>query len=230
MEDAGTQVQEQQTGDQGQTTGDQQGQQSQQQGKLGQGQPEPKHTDDDVNKYKGTAREEGRTSALNKLLKDTGAESVDALLEGYSSWTEAQEEARTDLERAEQARQQAEQRDQEKDQALASLRKEYALRDALRGAEINPERLNLALKVADTDSLEISEDKVTADSLETVVGTLTESSPEWFGNAGANGGQDIGRPSGPASGQKAALDFTNMSQAEFDQLQARVRAGEVVQP
>lgn len=40
----------------------------------------------------------------------------------------------------------------------------------------------------------------------------------------------VGRGSAPGSVGRVGLDFTNMSQAEFDQLQARVRAGEVITP
>lgn len=189
------QVQEQST-EQGQTTEETQEQST----------PQPKYTDSDLDKYKGTARKEGRSAAVNELLSELGADSLDALKEGYSGWTEAQEEARTDLERAEQARQTAETQAKEYQQSMSELQKEYALRDALRTAEINPERLDLALKVADTDSLEIEGGKIKPATLETVVSNITESSPEWFGTAGANSGQDIGRGSGPeGSGQSKDL-------------------------
>lgn len=161
-----------------------------------------KYTDADLDKYKGTARDEGRTSAINKLLEDLGAESLDALKEGYSGWTEAQEEARTDLERAEQARQTAETQAQEYQQSMSKLQKEYALRDALRGADINPERLNFAMDSAKLDKLEISEGKVIDDSLTAMVDSYKESSPEWFGSTGANSGGDIGRSSGPGEGNQ----------------------------
>lgn len=161
-----------------------------------------KYTDADLDKYKGTARKEGRSAAMNELLSELGAESLDSLKEGYSGWTEAQELAKSDLEKEKQAREAAEKTATDRDRSLDSLRKEYALRDKFRDEGLNPERLDLALRVADTDSLEIEGGKLKPDSLQSAVDSLKQSSPEWFGSTGANSGGDIGRSSGPGEGNR----------------------------
>lgn len=159
-------------------------------------------TKDEYEATFGPTRVQGKDSYRRGLLEKTGYESEEALIQAAQERREAEDAAKSDLEKEKEAREAAEKTATDRDQSMASLRKEYALRDALRDAEINPKRLNFAMDSAKLDKLEISEGKVTDESLATIVDSYKEFSPEWFGSTGANGGEDIGRSSGPGEGNQ----------------------------
>lgn len=137
-------------------------------------QDEKKHTDDDVNKFKGDARKEERTKLL-KLLGVETKEEAEKLVSEYRTIQEATKDDFTKLE---------EERDKEKvraDKAEAEKRTiliNSELKGALRDAGINAQRLGLALVVADTSAVEINEGAV--QGLEGVVEAIKKESPEWF--------------------------------------------------
>lgn len=107
---------------------------------------------------------------------------------------------------------------QEKHKAEAESRRNdlirYELRDSLRNAGINTERLPLALRLADTSLVEVEDSEVKG--LEGVVDSLKKDSPEWFGTTT----QDI--PGSPPAGDPSQLsDEKRKEQAEIASRQVR---------
>ncbi len=181
-------------------------------------------TKEDYERVYGPTRQEGRSSYEKWLLEQTGAEKPDDVIAAY---TQAQEVARElEGEQVQQVRTEYEEKLTAERDAGKALRKEYALRDALRDAGINGERLPLALRVADLSTLSVGQDNAVS-GLEDAVNGIKEASPEWFGEPKP---ATVGRGSAPGGSASTRLDFTNMSQAEFEQVQAQVRAGNVIRP
>ncbi|MDP9474824.1 MAG: hypothetical protein M3R38_03890 [Actinomycetota bacterium] len=179
----------------------------------------------DVNKLVGNARKEARQVAereVREQLERRYAEELGVPLEEakgiLQQAREAEEARKSDLEKAqgkltkaEQRAETAESRAGELEVALESLRKEYALRDALRDAGINGERLPLALKVADLDA-EVGE----------AVRAIQEASPEWFSGPRPSTSPDATRRERPVPG------IWDMPKDQFEELQARAARGEKV--
>ena len=154
-----------------------------------QGQPTPEvnvtqeaqgFTQEDVNKIVGSRAKEARQAAINDLLEKTGAESIDDVLAAYTEYSEIQEAVTTEADRAEKAREKAEAKAKQAEERYTSTLREYALRDALRDSGINPGRIPQALKIADSQALEIDADG-NVSGVEDVVEAVKEASPEWFG-------------------------------------------------
>ena len=135
---------------------------------------------------------EGQQKAINDLLEKTGAESIDDVLSAYSEYQGIQEAVTTEADRERTAREKAEAKAQAAEDRYTGTLKTYALRDALRDAGINPERLKGAMRLADTDALEIdSEGNVSG--LEDVIEAVKEEAPEFFGE-GLNQRQRVNAP------------------------------------
>ncbi len=187
-----------------------------------QAQPEYKYTDKDVDKYKGDARKEAR----NALLKDLGFEKPDDLKSFVNEYRGVQEAAKDDIERRDERIQELENHNRE---VLAKANARVVsseLRSALMAAGVNPDRLKVAARLADTSEVEVKDDG-TVDGLDDVVEGVKDEAPELFGEPKP---PTVGRGSAPGGSASARLDFTNMSQAEFEQVQAQVRAGNVIRP
>lgn len=139
--------------------------------------PELKHSDADVDKYKGDARREARQAAINELLgKAEGAASIDDLVAAWEEKRTVEEATKSDLAKLE------EERDKYKTQAeaaaaLANDRLVGAeLRTALAAAGVPSDRLADALALVDKSSLEV-DDKGTVTGLEGAVKGLLEPRP-----------------------------------------------------
>lgn len=150
--------------------------------------PQYKYTDRDLDKHKGNARKEARSA----LLKDLGFEKPDDLKAFVEEYRSVQEATKTEADII------SEERDKvrnELDKAyayIAQMKEESALRDALTKAGIKAERIPLALKVVDSDALDVDDDgNITG--VDDAVSTLKEQSPEWFG------GTSVGRGSSPGT-------------------------------
>jgi hypothetical protein len=153
--------------------------------------PEPRYTDKDVDKLKGSARKEGRNSGRTEreqeILEATGAGSVDDVLEAYNAWKVIEEESAGEAEKERNTRTKVEkERDtlkEELDSAyafIAEMKQESALRAGLSEAGVRPERLKVALRIADQDSLEVNDDgEVTG--IQEVVKAVQKEAPELFG-------------------------------------------------
>jgi hypothetical protein len=140
--------------------------------------PEYKYTDKDLDKYKGTARKEGRQAAERELAEQLGV-SIDEAKQIIKNHQAEQEKQKTDLDREKEARRKAEETATAKEKAANERIKKTELKLALRNADINPERLDMALRLADLDKLTIADDG-NVEGLDEVVSAVSEASPEWF--------------------------------------------------
>lgn len=136
--------------------------------------PAPKYTDQDLDKYKGSARKEGRQAAVNELLTQAGAESVNDLVAAWQEKQQLEQAAQTEAERLQQ---QINAITQERDQAnqLAQQRLvEAELRNQLIAAGVPAGSVQLqdAMRVVDTASLEVGDDGAVQGAQEAVQGAL----------------------------------------------------------
>ena len=166
-----------------------------------------------VNKLVGSARTEARDAYVNDLLEKTGAESIDDLLSAHTEYKSLQEKNQTEADKAEQKRVKAEERAQAAEQRYTSTLQTYAVRDALRDAQVNPERLNAAMRLADLSGLEIDKDgKIDPDAITAVVTAVQEESPEWFG---AQQRQVVNAPDTGGTGLKANTSDPDLQHGQW---------------
>lgn len=138
-------------------------------------QPTPKYTDQDLDKYKGSARKEGRQAALNELLgKVEGAGSVDDLV---TAWQEKQQLETAAQSEAERIQQQLNKVQAERDQAMQLAQQrlvEAELRNQLIAAGVPAGSVQLqdAMRVVDTTSLEVGDDGTVGGVQEAIQGAL----------------------------------------------------------
>lgn len=147
---------------------------------------EPKYTDQDVDKLKGTARTEARERRDRELLEKYNLESLDELDEIIEAHNEFQESIKTEVEKATGERDAiAKERDtlqSELDEAYETISRvvtESELKAALADAGLNPGRMKAAMRLADTDRIEI-DDEGNVTGVKDVVKAIREESPEWF--------------------------------------------------
>jgi ribosomal protein L13E len=152
--------------------------QDQQQDSTPDEQPEYKYTDRDLDKYKGTARKEGREAASRELADQLGV-SVDEAKQIISDHRKREEAQKTELDKANERIKELESKSQTTAEKAAARIKKTELKLALRNEGINPERLDMAVRLADLDSLEVDDEGNVA-GLEDVVKAVSEASPEWF--------------------------------------------------
>ena len=167
---------------------------------------------------------------IKGVLGDRSPEDVASILQAQQQEEEAtQSELEKVSKRLEKTSKDYEQTQSELEKernARLSLQKEYALRDSLRDAGINGERISLALRVADTNSLSVT-DEGRIEGLEDVVNALQEASPEWFGN-----GQRTRLVSPDARQQeRKPVGVQDMSKEDFNRLyDEAIRGGHVTLP
>lgn len=164
----------------------------------------------DLNKIaaneKRSGTKAGREAAITELLEKTGAESLDDVLSAYTEYQGIQEAVTTEADRERTAREKAEEKSKTFQERYTSTVREYALRDALRDAGINSDRLALAVKVADLSEIQVDKDGKLLSGVDEAVQAIQEASPEWFGsqerprvNAPQTEGTGVERP-GEGSG------------------------------
>ena len=137
----------------------------------------------------GSFREEGRGSGTTEARRAQAEKlgvSVEQLDEELDRLADIRRQQQSETDREREARETAEaERNtaaEERDEAyarLARITQENALRDALSEAEVQPKRLRAALRVADTDLLDI-DDEGNVSGLEEAVAAVKEQVPEWF--------------------------------------------------
>jgi hypothetical protein len=143
-------------------------------------QEERTFTQKDLNKAAGARAKEAEQRAINRILEQTGAESIDDVLSGFSEYQGIQEAVTTEADRANERAEKLEARAKTAEERYTNTLREFALRDSLRDAGINPERLKGAMRLADTSALEVdSEGNVSG--LDEVVEAVREEAPEFFG-------------------------------------------------
>lgn len=187
--------------------------------------PDFKYTDADLDKYKGTARQEGRQSGLNEQL---------ARFEGAQSWADI-EAAWLEKQELEQAAQSEQDRlQQERDAARAELKKtrelanrrlvDSKLERALIGAGIPAERLGDALRLVDRSGIQVENEQVSGvDELAT---QLVESKPWLLPTQEQQ--RSVAPDATPQTPPK--LDVSAMSEEEFQKFTQDVINGRQIPP
>jgi hypothetical protein len=177
------------------------------------GQQERAFTQADIKKIAANEKREGKQSAISELLEKTGAESIDDVLTAYTEHQSRREADESAAEKAEKAKTKAEERASAAEERYTTTLREFALRDSLRDAGINPERLKGAMRLADTSSLEVdAEGNVTG--LDEVVEAVREEAPEFFGaterprvNAPQTNGTGVQTPASNTDPQQSYADW-----------------------
>jgi hypothetical protein len=150
----------------------------------GQGQPDdtptgggeqPGFTQDDLNRYAGRARAEGRAAVLN----DLGFESLDDLQAAVESHRQAQEAARTDLERAQEQAQKFQEQAQQARQQMREmlLRTRFQLAAADQVADLDLAYLAAQQAGLLAEDIEIDLEAGQVSGLETAIETLLKQRP-----------------------------------------------------
>ncbi len=165
-----------------------------------------KFTQEDLDRIAGESRKDGRTVAEKELLKSLGVESLDAAQAVISAAKQAEEDQKTELQRAQdEAARLRDEAEAAKADARSS-RISAALDIALRDAGLNPERANAAMRLVDTSKLAVEGTDVSG--LDDAVKELKAQSPEWFG-------PKISPPDASKSGS-GPIDFKTASAEERD--------------
>lgn len=108
---------------------------------------------------------------------------------------------------------------------IARMTEEQEVSRALTKAGLNPQRMNIAMRSIDFDSLDV-DDEGAITGVDEAIKVVKKESPEWF-----KGASSIGGPSNPASEPPSSKkDPWNMSSEEFEELTKRVSFGERVVP
>lgn len=143
----------------------------------------------DVDKIAGNrakdAAKSAEKAAYERLLTELGAESLDDIKEGYKGFKVVQEETQTETDKA---KVEAERIKGERDEARKATEEALKLADdrliqadlkgALRDGGIQAEYLPLALRLADTSTVEITDGEV--QGISDVVEAVKKASPVWF--------------------------------------------------
>lgn len=153
-------------------------------GGAGDATSEAKHSDADLNKYKGTARKEGRQALANDLLsRAQGAESIDDLIAAWEEKRTIEEATKGETEREREARLVAEQ-ERDKYRSLADTRLvDSELRLALLNAGVPSDRVVAASKLVGREDIKV--DNGTVQGLEDAVQATVDSMPWLMADGGA---------------------------------------------
>ncbi len=159
-------------------------------------------TQADLNKIAANEKREGRTSYESEILERTGAESIDDVFTAYTEYQGIQEAVTTEADRANTKAERMEARATAAEERYTNTLREYALRDSLRDAGINPERLKGAMRLAETSALQVDKDG-NVSGIEDVVDAVKTEAPEFFAeqprprvNAPQTTGTGVQRPTG----------------------------------
>ena len=140
---------------------------------------EKKFSQADLDRIAGDTRAGARAAAEKDLLAKLGVEDLAAAEVALKAAKDAEAAKLTETERLTRERDEAV---AEKDRTLAEATRLLAmtrLEGGLRDAGINPDRIEAALKVADTSALSVDGTDVTG--LSAVIDSVKAISPEWFG-------------------------------------------------
>lgn len=140
----------------------------------------------DLDKAAGSARKDEREKALSNFAQELGFPDPDSIKALVQQQKEAEDAKKSEVEKLAGDRDKvAADRDKIKAELehayehIATMTQEAALRTALAGAEINPQRVEAAIRLVDLDDLDVDRDgRVTG--LEVAVEAVKEQVPEWF--------------------------------------------------
>jgi hypothetical protein len=160
-------------------------------------------------------KKQGRTARDSELLETTGAESIDDILSAYQEYQGIQEAVTTEADRANERAERLEKRAKSAEERYTNTLREFALRDSLRDANINPERLKGAMRLADMSALQVDKDG-NVSGLEEVIEAVKEEAPEFFQsqdrlrvNAPQTTGTGVSRPGGQTPEERHAQSLLN---------------------
>lgn len=171
---------------------------------------EKKHTDEDLNKFKGSARQEGRNTGTSaerqRWLDELGVKDEDEAKTLISSYRQHQQANQTELEIAQQqvADMQEKLADAQTEVETAQLlvdesRVHAELRVALIEAGVNPGRVQKILNDEDMPEVEVAEGKVNQDHVKAYVEEAKNEWSEFFGSS-------RGIPPSPPPGGTTEID------------------------
>jgi len=145
--------------------------------------PQPAATVDQAEVQRIAAREkrEGKSAREREILEATGAESMDDVLAAYTEYQEIQQAVTSEAEAANTAKTKAEAERDSWKTMFFNEKRSNALREGLRDASINTERIPIALRSADLSAVEVDTKTGAVSGVEDVVTALREESQEWFG-------------------------------------------------
>jgi len=163
--------------------------------------PEPTAVDQaEVQRIAAREKREGKSAREREILETTGAESIDEVLAAYTEYQEIQQAVTSEAEAANTAKAKAEaDRDSWKSMFFDEKRSN-ALREGLRDASINTERIGSALKLADLSEIEVDTKTGAVSGVEDVVSAIRDESPEWFGET-----QKQAAPSAPDASSRPVM-------------------------
>lgn len=190
------------------------------------GKPDYKYTDADLDKFKGSARKDGRQAAINDLLsKAQGASSIDDLVAAWEEKRTVEEAVKTEAERLQEELNKAQARAQEAE-ALANTRlMDAELRTQLMAAGVPADRVVAAMRLVERG--EIAVDNGTVSGVEEAVSGTLERMP-WLLPAEAPEPEPERRTrKAPDAAPKEApsVDLENMTDEQITQLADRVISG-----
>ena len=167
----------------------------------------------DVNKIAGERAKEAEQRAIGRLLQDTGYESADDLKAAALEQAQRRESEETAADKAEKAKAKAEERATAAEERYTNTLREFALRESLRDAGINPERLKGAMRLAETSALEVDKEG-NVSGLDEVVEAVREEAPEFFGpqekprvNAPQTNGTGVSTPANQTDPQQSYANW-----------------------
>jgi multidrug efflux pump subunit AcrA (membrane-fusion protein) len=139
-------------------------------------------TQADVDRINAETRRKAEEAAQRRFLEQLGVDDVDKAKEIIAQQRASEDAAKTELQKAQEAREAAERTATEATAKAESILKLSELKSALRDAGINPGRIEGAVKLADLGSVTVTDTGVAG--IEKVVEAVKAASPEWFGAAG----------------------------------------------
>ena len=161
----------------------------------------------------GQKKPEGKQAGINELLERDGCRVLGGCANGYSEYQGIQEAVTTEADRANAKAEKLEARAKAAEERYTSTLRDFALRDALRDAGINPERIKGAMRLADASALEVDADG-NVSGLEDVVEAVRDEAPEFFGaterprvNAPQTNGTGVSRPASNTDPQQSYADW-----------------------
>ena len=185
-------------------------------------------TQDDLNRAAGNARRAAREAAIKDLLGELGVEKLDDLKAAYQSFREAEDQRKSDLDKANEKASNLESANAQLTQQLNAERVEREVERQALALGANPERLEAVGKLRGPSEGEVdSEGKLNADAIKQSVEAVLSAYPEFM----KKGAPNVGDGSNPGGGsdEGTKIDVSNMSAEEFAELQRRVMAGERVE-
>lgn len=138
-----------------------------------------KLSQDDVNRLVGEARTSAKSTATKELLESLGVTDLDAAKDAIAAAKAAEDATKTEVERLTERATKAEAEAEAERVRSTQLLARTELKGALRDAGITPERIDAAMKLADTSALVVDGTDVTG--IPEVIEGVKALSPEWFG-------------------------------------------------